>query len=179
MKRKQPLTLLALAMSTSSFSQTPEIISIRKYREENTAAIMKEYVDFLSIPNTANDAAGLKSNTEFIMRMMEQRGIQKVQLLEANTPNTPPVVYGEVNTPGATQTLIFYAHYDGQPVNPAQWAKGLQPFQPKLYTNAIDKNGEHIPFPSDNKSFLPDYRIYGSSAMAPCTRVARNKLYLG
>ena len=179
MKRKPILTLLTLALAATSFSQTPEILSIRKYREENTAAIMKEYVDFLSIPKTANDAAGLKSNTEFIMRMMEQRGIQKVQLLEANTPNTPPVVYGEVNTPGATQTLIFYAHYDGQPVNPAQWAKGLQPFQPKLYTNAIDKNGEHIPFPSDNKSFLPDYRIYGSSAMAPCTRVARNKLYLG
>lgn len=164
MKRKQLLTLLALAMSTSSFSQTPEILSIRKYREEHTAAIMKEYVDFLSISNTANDAEGLKSNTQFIMRMMEQRGIHKVQLLEANTPNTPPVVYGEVNTPGATQTLIFYAHYDGQPVNPAQWAKGLQPFQPKLYTNAIDKNGEPITFPSDNKSFLPDYRIYARGA---------------
>lgn len=94
MKRKPILTLLTLALAATSFSQTPVILSIRKYREEHTAAIMKEYVDFLSIPNTANDAAGLKSNTQFIMRMMEQRGIQKVQLLEANTPNTPPVVYG-------------------------------------------------------------------------------------
>lgn len=66
---KPLFTLIALALSASSSSQTPEILSIRKYREENTAAIMKEYVAFLSIPNTANDVAGLKSNTEFIIRI--------------------------------------------------------------------------------------------------------------
>lgn len=61
------------------------------------------------------------------------------------------------------QTLIFYAHYDGQPVNPAQWAKGLQPFQPTLYTNSIDKNGVAIAFPNNN-TYLPVYRIYARGA---------------
>jgi acetylornithine deacetylase/succinyl-diaminopimelate desuccinylase-like protein len=65
--------------------------------------------------------------------MMTKRGIQKVQLLRANTVGVPPAVYGEVNVSGATKTLIFYAHYDGQPVNPAQWAKGLNRFSQSYF----------------------------------------------
>lgn len=65
--------------------------------------------------------------------------------------------------PGATQTLIFYAHSDGQPVNPAQWAPGLEPFVPKLFTNAIDKGGTNIPFPADG-SYQHDWKIYARGA---------------
>lgn len=159
---KSLITFFAICLCTQTFSQSKETLAIRKFREENTNAILKEYVDFLTIPNTANDTAGLRKNTDFIQQMMQQRGIQNVQLLQAATPNTPPVVYGEVNTPGATQTLIFYAHYDGQPVNPAQWAKGLEPFQPKLYTDALDKKGTPIPF--STQPIDPNYRIYARGA---------------
>ncbi|MBS1563888.1 MAG: M20/M25/M40 family metallo-hydrolase, partial [Bacteroidetes bacterium] len=72
-------------------------------------------------------------------------------------------VYGEVIVPGAKQTLIFYAHYDGQPVNPAQWAKEVEPFQPKLFSNAIDKGGINRPFPVDG-SYNTEWRIYARSA---------------
>ena len=156
------LPVLALSLCTQTFAQSKETLAVRKFREENTAAILKEYVDFLTIPNTANDTAGLRKNTDFIKQMMVQRGIQNVQLLQAATPNTPPVVYGEVNTPGAKETLIFYAHYDGQPVNPAQWAKGLQPFQPQLYTDALDKKGMPIAFTTP--TIDPNYRIYARGA---------------
>ncbi len=84
-------------------------------------------------------------------------------MLAPATAGAPPAVYGEVKVPGATQTLIFYAHYDGQPVNPAQWAPGLEPFKPQLYTGAIDKSGKNIPFPTDGK-YNPDWRIYARSA---------------
>ena len=32
--------------------------------------------------------------------------------------NGNPVIYGELLVPDAQQTLMFYVHYDGQPVNP-------------------------------------------------------------
>ncbi|HMK03459.1 MAG TPA: M20/M25/M40 family metallo-hydrolase, partial [Ferruginibacter sp.] len=56
------------------------------------------------------------------------------------------------------------AHYDGQPVNPAQWAAGLHPFQPKLFSAAIDKAGTNLPFPADG-NYNNEWRIYarGSS----------------
>ena len=43
--------------------------------------------------------------------------------------DVPPVVYGEIKTPGARRTIVFYAHYDGQPVTPSEWDTG-QPFTP-------------------------------------------------
>jgi hypothetical protein len=42
--------------------------------------------------------------------MLEQRGVT-IQMLQA--AGSPPLVFGEIRTPGATSTLVFYAHYDG------------------------------------------------------------------
>jgi acetylornithine deacetylase/succinyl-diaminopimelate desuccinylase-like protein len=144
-------------------AQSPEVLKVRKYREQHTNDIMQEFVKFLAIPNLAKDSLNIQRNPAFIMDMMRARGIGNVQLLPAAAANTPPAVYGEVIVPGARQTLIFYAHYDGQPVNPAEWAKGLKPFEPKLFTAAIDNNGSNIPFPN-NGIYLPEWRIYGRSA---------------
>jgi acetylornithine deacetylase/succinyl-diaminopimelate desuccinylase-like protein len=43
----------------------------------------------------------------------------------------PPLVWGEFRTPGATRTIVFYAHYDGQPVTPSEWDTGA-PFTPVI-----------------------------------------------
>ena len=40
----------------------------------------------------------------------------------------PPAVYGEILTPGAARTIVFYAHYDGQPLDPKEWATA--PWEP-------------------------------------------------
>ncbi len=94
---------------------------------------------------------------------MHKRDIENIQLLDASTEGTQPVVYDEVKVPGAKQTLILYAHYDGQPVNAAEWAKGLQPFDAKLYSAAINNNGNEISFPNDGK-YAPAWRIYARGA---------------
>lgn len=149
--------------SQQHMAQSPAMLATRQFVKQNAGSIIEEYVQFLSIPNVVGDTAGIQKNTAFIMKMMGDRGIQNIQLLTGNTSGTPPTVYGEVMVPGARQTLIFYAHYDGQPVNPAQWAKGLEPFTPLLFTNAIDKGGIKIPYPADG-NFNNDWRIYGRSA---------------
>src|SRR6478609_547813 len=131
------------------WSQSAQILSIRKYSHQHADSILHEYFHFLSLPNIAGDTQNIKKNASFIMDMMQKRGIKNVQLLKATTAGVPPAIYGDVLTPAAKQTIIFYAHYDGQPVNPAQWTKGLEPFQPKLFTNAIDKGGTNIPFPAN------------------------------
>lgn len=146
------------------YAQQPSLQTVREHVQKNTGPIISEYAEFLQLPNVASDPVGQQKNADLIMAMMKNRGIQQVQLLKASSPGVPPAVYGEVLVPGAMTTLIFYAHYDGQPVNPAQWAKGLEPFTPSLYTNALDKGGTRIPFPS-NGVYENDWRIYarGSS----------------
>ena len=151
------LTLIA-------FTQSAETLKIRNYRQQNEQSIIGEFVSLLSIPAVAADSAGLKKSAGFIMEMMNKRGISQVQLLSATTVGVPPSVYGEVLVPGAKQTLIFYAHYDGQAVNPLQWANGLQPFTPALYSNALYKDGKPITFPAAGNAFNPEWRIYARGA---------------
>ena len=163
MKKNFVFILLNFLMIQFGLAQSSDVLTIRKFVGQNAKNIINEFTEFLFLPNVAANPVGLQKNADFIMAMMKKRGIQKVQLLQATTPGVPPVVYGEVMVPGAKQTLIFYAHYDGQPVNPAQWAKGLDPFEPKLFSNAIDKEGTNISFPVDG-NYNKDWRIYARGA---------------
>lgn len=157
------LCAFSMFFSQWSYAQAPEVLKIRKYKTQHTGTMIREFSEFVAIPNVAADPIGLQKTAAFIMDKMTQKGIQNVQLLQAATAGVPPVVYGEVKVPGARQTLIFYAHYDGQPVNPAQWAPGLSPFQPQLFTDALDKGGSALEFPA-NGNYEDQWRIYARSA---------------
>ena len=163
MIKRFSLFFLSILITQFIAAQSPELLAIRKYGKINAGKIIDEFSTFLSLPNVAADSANLQNNAVFIMEMMHKRGIKKVQLLSASTKGAPPAVFGEVMVPGAKQTLIFYAHYDGQPVNPSQWAKELDPFKPKLFSNALDKGGITIPFPEDGL-YKNEMRIYARSA---------------
>ena len=155
--------LLLTIVSHLVFSQSAETLKVREYIRKNQSAIVGEFVSFLPIPNVARDTINIRKNAAFIMEMMKKRNISNVQLLTGTTPNVHPAVYGEVKVAGAKQTLIFYAHYDGQPVNPAQWAEGLSPFTPKLFTSTYDK-GQAIDLATVGKTFDPQWRIYARAA---------------
>jgi len=146
------------------FAQSDETLRIRTIREQRENVWLQEYIRFLSIPNIAADKAGLRRNATFIMQMMQQRNIQRVQLLSDGNAATTPAIYGEVTVPGATQTLIFYAHYDGQPVDSSQWARGLKPFVPKLVKGSLEQGAAMIAFPSGGGKYDPDWRIYARGA---------------
>lgn len=147
----------------SVYSQSPDILKVRNYRSAHEKAIISEFVSLLSIPNVAVDTVNLQKSAAFIMEMMKQRGIQNIQLLSPVTTGAAASVYGEVKTPGATKTLIFYAHYDGQPVNPDQWSTGLAPFNPSLVTGIFGQGGTIIPF-SNQDFYKPEWRIYARGA---------------
>lgn len=100
--------------------------AVRAWREAHERVILSEFAGLLSIPNT--DRKNLGRNAAHISAMLEKRG---VKVRSIGVPAAPPVVYGELNTPGASRTLIFYAHYDGQPVEPAKWkTNAFQPVMP-------------------------------------------------
>src|SRR5215469_8938613 len=134
------LTLLLIA--SRSFCQSPDLQKVRHWRTNQESALIKEFTAFLAIPNVASDSPNIRRNTAFIEQLMQDRKITNVQLLSGQSTNYPPAVYGEVIVPGAKQTIGFYAHYDGQPVNPSQWAPGLSPFTPVLYDGPLFQGGK-------------------------------------
>jgi acetylornithine deacetylase/succinyl-diaminopimelate desuccinylase-like protein len=58
---------------------------------------------------------------------------------------------------------MFYAHYDGQPVDPAAWTN-TKPFEPALRSNSIAAGGKLILFPRGATKYEDDWRIYARSA---------------
>ena len=80
--------------------------------------ILKEFTDLLSIPNVASDTSNIQRNADALVEMLERSHVAAKLLL---APGANPVVYGEIKTPGAKHTIVFYAHYDGQPVTPDEW----------------------------------------------------------
>ena len=162
---KKITTLLFCLFSLYAVSsQTTALEKIKAHHTPRHYALLKEYVAFLSLPNTMNDPEQLAANADFVAEMMKKRGINNVQLLQADVKGAIPVVYGEVITPGATKTLIFYAHYDGQPVNPDKWAQGLSPFKPQLTTAPLDKGGQFLDFPTETTPLSNDWRLYARAA---------------
>ena len=68
--------------------------------------------------------------------MLEKRGVKATQV---SVPGGNPVVVGQIRTPGATRTIGFYAHYDGQPLDPKEWRS--PPFEPTLRDRRVDAYG--------------------------------------
>jgi len=154
--------LIVLSLSLCARAQSDKRIS--EHIRKNDHGILREFMQFLAIPNVAADTAGLQQTASFIMDLMRRNGIQQVQTLPAKTPGVPPAVYGEVLVPGATQTIVFYAHYDGQPVNAANWQKGLQPFVPQLAIGTPGPSLRLLDMPSPGTAIDPEWRIYARGA---------------
>jgi len=150
--------ILLLIAAAALAQQNPAAQAARQWREAHEGAIVREFVDLLALPNLARDADAVRKNADAIVALLAKRGIA-ARLLEV--PDAPPVVYGEIRTPGATRTLIFYAHYDGQPLDPKEWL--TPPWQPTLRDGPLDRDGRAIPLPGSGP-FNGEWRIYGRSA---------------
>lgn len=137
---------------------------VRDYRMANEDRIVRELTEFLAIPNVASDTPNIQKNAAHLVEMLEARGIE-THLLPIT--GRGPLVFGKLITPEAKRTVIFYAHYDGQPVDPAAWTDGA-PFEPVLRDRAIEAGGKRIPFPTGNGGhrslYNDDWRIYARSA---------------
>ena len=156
---RQILLLLFLAFPV--FAQTTQE-KVRDYRRENEPWLIGEYTEFLAIPNVASDITNIHRNASRIMDMMRQRGLDP-RLLLVDTPNVPPAVYAEWKTPGAQRTLLFYAHYDGQPTDPKQWT-GTLPWHPTFRTATIEAGGQITAHPLPGSPINPEWRLYARSA---------------
>ena len=131
---------------------------------DNEDRIIRELSEFLSIPNIASDTPNIQKNAAHLIEMLEARGIE-THLLPIS--GRGPVVFGKLITPEAKRTVTFYAHYDGQPVDPAAWTDG-KPFEPVLRNAAIEAGGKQIPFPENSAQhravYNDDWRLYARSS---------------
>lgn len=162
MKRFCPVFLFLLVFSFIALAQNdPLIDAVREYRRANEQKLLREFVELLSIPNVASDTENINKNANYLSDLMKARGL-KPRLLTAQDKTVPPVVYGEWNVPGAKQTIVFYAHYDGQPTDPKQWT-GSEPWVPVLRSAALGTGERILPMPVAG-AINPEWRLYARSS---------------
>jgi acetylornithine deacetylase/succinyl-diaminopimelate desuccinylase-like protein len=149
--------MLMVTCCVSGFGQA----AIRDYRRAHERQILDEFTQLLAIPNIASDRVNIRRNSDFIFAMMQRRGLNP-QLLEGKSKDVPPAVYGEWKVPGAAHTIILYAHYDGQPVDPKAWTAS-PPFQPTWRSAAIEAGGKIVALPA-NGEVNPEWRLYARAA---------------
>ena len=154
------LVLTVFLCAAPLLAQTnPAALAARHWRMQHEKAIVTEFTGLLAIPNVARDRANIRRNADAIVAMLEKRGVPARLIQE---PDANPVVYGEIRTPGAIRTIIFYAHYDGQPLDPKEWA--TPPFEPVLRDKSIEKDGRVIELATASVPLDPEYRIYARSS---------------
>src|SRR5213594_2475633 len=108
-------------------NQVVDFINVNRdrYVEE-----LKQYLGIPSISALPQHASDVRRAAEWTAEELRRVGLQNVHLIE--TPGNP-VVYGDwMGAPGAP-TILFYGHYDVQPVDPLSlWQ--TPPFEPRLAT---------------------------------------------
>ena len=161
------MSIVAAGSSTSArvaFAQAPDPVvqQVRAWHRANALSVLTDFRDFLSMPNVARDSAGIRRVAESVVRMYERRGV-RMRLLES--AGSPPAVYGELMTPGATRTVMLYAHYDGQPVVAADWTTA-GPWSPELRDGHVERGGKVRTLEEAARLGVgaDDWRLYARSA---------------
>lgn len=130
-----------------------------------TAAAQKnftEYLDLLALPNVAAEPSDIVRNVEFLERSFQQRNFKTHRL---DNPAGRPMILAELNGAKASlPTILFYAHFDGQPIVKEEWAQ-QDPFQPVVKQR--NEQGAWQEVPRERlfaKPFDPELRVFARSA---------------
>jgi len=140
-------------------ARSPAAGAAHAWRQSHEIEIVRELATLLSIPNGAADASNIEKNAAAVSALYERRGVA-TRLLRV--PDAPPVVLGALDSPGAATTVTFYAHYDGQPVDPRQW-KG-DPFRAVLRSGTVEAGAPEVAIDAARPPLDPEWRLYARSA---------------
>ncbi len=150
-----------MALLTAALAGAQDRADVQQFVAAHQRQIIGEFTELLSLPNVGTDKAGIRRNTEYLLAMLQRHGL-KAELLETAGN---PLVYAEKNVAGASRTLLFYIHYDGQPVDVPKWKQEGGPFRPMMRDGRMEDGGQD------------DYELHSRSTSSPtiggCTRVRR------
>jgi acetylornithine deacetylase/succinyl-diaminopimelate desuccinylase-like protein len=105
--------LLCWQASASEQIQPPAI-------QKAAQASFPEFLEFLSLPNDAVNAKDIQKNADWLETAFRKRGFKTRQLANKDKP----LVFAEYSRKiENAKVILFYMHFDGQPVVPEKWAQ--------------------------------------------------------
>ena len=135
------------------------IKKVLQHVDKNMNTLVNDLCILIQQPSVSAKNQGIKKCANLVKNTLKKSGI-KAEIL--STKNYPPIVYGEIKSKNNPhKTLLFYNHYDVQPVEPIElWNN--DPFSGKINGNKIygrgssDDKGEMITRIKAVESFLKE-----------------------
>ena len=129
--------------------------------DKNMNDLLKDLQTLIKQPSISAKNEGIEECSVLVSKMLKRSGISS-EILRLNK-NAAPLVFGEVRSKSnPSRTLLFYNHYDVQPVEPIdEWND--PPFSGKIIGNKIfgrgasDDKGELITRIKAVESYLKEY----------------------
>lgn len=144
------------AQNDAELAQVFDIVDA--YRAAHEFEIYDDFAQLLRLPNVADFSEDMDRNADHLTELFESRGFS-VRRLDAGGS---PYLFAELGASPDAQTVMFYAHYDGQPVLEADWAS--PPFSPTLLDAPLDAGGQPVVPVERGGRFDPEWRLYARSA---------------
>src|ERR671915_1239673 len=114
-----------------------QIVDFINVNRDRYVEELKQYLAIPSISALPQHAADVRRAAEWTAEELKRVGLQNVRLIE--TPGNP-VVYGDWLGAQGAPTILFYGHYDVQPVDPVdQWES--PPFEATIRDGEIYARG--------------------------------------
>lgn len=114
--------------------------------------------DLLSFPNDAQDGDAISRNLNWLDSAFTRAGFT-TQLLAS--PARPFLFASRAGNP-ALPTVLFYMHFDGQPVSPAEWEQE-SPYEPVLKI-AAQNSWKSLSWDTLQSNWDKNWRIFARSA---------------
>ncbi len=134
---------------------------VEAYRAAHEADIVGQLAALTRLPSVAARPQALIATADKLEHELQVRGFETAQFT-APGGGSPPVVFGVYRVHGATRTVVFYAHYYGQPVTPSQWAS--DPFVPLMRSGPLSPAAKTVDWQHAKAPFDPEWRFFGRAA---------------
>ncbi|MCA6079076.1 M20/M25/M40 family metallo-hydrolase [Fulvivirga sedimenti] len=151
------ITLLFLLIPVLSLSQ-PTSEMLRNMAADYTVRSFPELKEVLSLPNDALYPEQIEKNVLWAEAAFKKRGFETRRL---TTPAAPLLLASKI-VPGAGETVLFYFHLDGQPVDSSKWDQ-KSPYLPVLKKPVNQDTWTDLPW-DDIDKYEDDWRIFGRSS---------------
>jgi len=123
---------LLLSISTSIYTQNVDKAVINEWVQPHLQKSFSELKTFLSIPNDSHFENQILENLKWLEEAFAKRNFKTVVLKSKGNPS----LFAEKAIDPNLKTVLFYMHFDGQPVDSSKW------LQPNPYTPVLKQKNQ-------------------------------------
>jgi acetylornithine deacetylase/succinyl-diaminopimelate desuccinylase-like protein len=147
--RRTAILSCCLLFSAAARAALPDGIDESAIRH-SAAGVFPDYFELLSLPSDSIKPEDIQKNAAWLVTAFEKRGFKAKEL---DNKGRPLVFASYSGNTGKRPTILFYIHFDGQPVVPSQWSQ-KDPWSPVVKKRGADGKWAEV---DKSELFKPDF----------------------